>query len=124
MGSIETGIDIRDERMGEHLFETSEYPDATISASVPEEALSDGTHTIDLPASLTLHGQTRELVLPVVIADTGDTVTVTTREPVLLDAAEYDLVGGLGTLADLAKLAHIPTTVPVSFSLTFTDVDS
>ena len=124
LANVETGVDIRDERMGEYLFETDTYPEATITAQVPADALGEGVRRMDLAAELSLHGQTRALTIPVVVAGDGSSVTVTSSEPVLIDAADYDLVGGIGKLAELAALAHIPTMVPVSFSLTFTDADS
>ena len=57
--------------------------------------------------------------MPVVVDATADALVVTAVEPVLLDAAAFDLVGSIAELADLAELVHIPTTVPVSFSLEF-----
>ena len=61
LDSIETGIPIRNERMAEYLFQTDKYPEATIEASVPAALLEAGSHLAKLDASLTLHGQTREL---------------------------------------------------------------
>lgn len=119
LDSIATGIDIRDERMREFLFETASHPTATITAEVPPGALEPGTHAVPLEFELELHGATQRLSVPVVVDATEDALVVTAVEPVLLDAAAFDLVGGIARLAELAKLLHIPTTVPVSFSLEF-----
>lgn len=124
LDSIETNIPIRNERMAEFLFETGQYPDATITAQVPAEYLVEGTHTGLLGAQLSLHGETQALSIPVNVHSTGQRVVVTASEPVMLDASAYKLDAGIGKLQDLAKLLHIPTMVPVSFSLTFSQSDS
>lgn len=125
LDSIQTGIDIRNERMQEFLFETGEYPNATITASVPANLLQgDGAETAEINASLSLHGQSQDLTIPVVVDRAENGLVVTATEPVLLEAGDYDLQGGLGKLTELAGLLHIPTTVPVSFTLNFVDGDS
>ncbi len=124
LDSIDTGIDIRNERMAEYLFETDTYPDATIEAAVPADALGEGSHLIDLDATLDLHGKQQTLKIPALVDVDGQTVVVNSTEPVMIDAADYDLVGGIGKLTELAELMLIPTAVPVSFTLTFTQSDS
>ena len=49
---------------------------------------------------------------------------VSATEPVMLEASDYDLGGGIGKLTSLAELMLIPTTVPVSFNLVFSEADS
>jgi len=46
-------------------------------------------------------------------------IVVSSAQPVLLQASEFGLVEGINKLRDIAKLQHIATTVPVSFTLTF-----
>ncbi len=120
LGAIETGIDIRDERMGEYLFETDRYPNATITAQIPDSALANGSRTIDLELNVDMHGKQMMYTVPVMVSSDATTVMVTAEEPLLVDAASFDLQGGLGKLGELAGLLHIPTSVPVTFSLTFT----
>lgn len=122
--SIETGVGIRNERMAEFLFETATYPAATITASIPMDSLEEGSRDIELPATLDLHGETSELAIPVTINVQGDQVFVNSSEPVLLDTNAHEFSGGLAKLADLAKVFHIPATVPVSFNLAFTKAGS
>lgn len=117
---IETGVGIRNERMAKYLFKTDEYPDATVIASIPDDALQEGSRDIALPATLDLHGKTSELNIPVTVNVQGDNVYVNTSEPVLLDTNTHEFSGGLAKLAELAKVFHIPSTVPVSFNLAFT----
>ncbi|MFK8084127.1 MAG: YceI family protein [Granulosicoccus sp.] len=117
---IETGVGIRNERMAEFLFETDTYPEATVTATIPDSALQEGSRVIDLPAVLDLHGKTSDLSLAVTVNVQGNQVLVNTTEPVLLDTNAHEFSGGLAKLADLAKVFHIPSTVPVSFNLAFT----
>jgi len=117
---IETGVGIRNERMAKYLFETDTYPEATVTASIPDNALEEGSRDIQLPATLDLHGKKSDLSLAVTINVQGDQVFVNTTEPVLLDTNAHEFSGGLAKLADLAKVFHIPSTVPVSFNLAFT----
>ncbi len=119
--TIETNIPIRNERMAKFLFEVDKYPNATITANVPTSVMSSGTSMMDLEISLSLHGKEQTLTVPVLISNADGDVTVSATQPIMLDAAGYDLVAGIGKLAELAKLLHIPTTVPVSFSLVFVD---
>ncbi|MFK7858497.1 MAG: YceI family protein [Granulosicoccus sp.] len=120
LDQIETGVGIRNERMAEYLFETDTYPEATITAAIPDTALEEGSRDIKLPAMLDLHGKISELSLAVTVNVQGDQVFVNTTEPVLLDTNAHEFSGGLAKLADLAKVFHIPSTVPVSFNLAFT----
>ncbi len=119
LANVETGIPIRNERLVKFLFEADKYPNAIVEADVSDDMMSMGTHLTNLDISLTLHGKTQSLNVPVIVASTDSGVIVTAAEPIMLDAAGYDLVAGIGKLAELAKLLHIPTTVPVSFSLVF-----
>ncbi len=120
LAAIQTGIDIRNERMGEYLFETDRYPEATITAQVPDTALASGNQTMDLELTVDMHGKQMMYTVPVMVAGDASTVMVTTEEPLLIDAASFELQGGLGKLAELAGLLHIPAMVPVTFSLSFT----
>ena len=119
LAAIKTGIDIRNERMGEYLFETDRYPEATITAQIPDAALSTGSQTLDLELNVDMHGKQMMYTVPVMVASDESSVMVTSEEPLLVDAASFDLQGGLGKLGELAGLLHIPATVPVTFSLTF-----
>lgn len=120
LGAIETGIDIRNERMGEYFFKTDQYPQAMITAQIPDGATDTGIRAIDLDIELDLHGNQASYTVPVVVFSDDSGVSVVASEPVLINANSFELQGGLGKLAELAGLMHIPATVPVTFSLAFT----
>lgn len=123
LDSVDTGIEIRDERMREHFFQTDTYPQARISAAIDLAALSEMQpgDRIRLPieAMLELHGTTLPVETEVFVTDAGDRVLVDSTAPVLLHAGDFGLGDGLATLQDLAGLPSITPVVPVSFSLVF-----
>ncbi len=122
--SVNTGIEIRDERMQKMLFDVDQFSKATLTTSVDpallKKAQSGAITEADIPASLSLHGHEVSMPAKVIITPAKDgSIVVSSAQPVLLQASEFGLVEGINKLRDIAKLQHIATTVPVSFTLTF-----
>ena len=125
LDSVATGIEIRDERMREHLFETETYPQARIAATVDLAALAEMSPgdriVLPLEAVLELHGTTFPIETEVIVTDIGGgRVLVESTAPILLHVGDFGLGEGLGVLQDLAGLPSITPVSPVSFSLLFT----
>ena len=124
LDSVDTLIEIRDERMRELLFESGKFPSAQVTAQV-EPAVLDGlreggTVNLDLPLELSLHGISKPLLAPVVaVADGAGGVRVYTASPVLLSADDFGLVAGVNALREIAGLKAISTSVPVTVNLVF-----
>lgn len=124
--SVETGISIRNERMQSMLFNVSDYTSATVSADLPDTmmlALKNGeTATSVLPLTLELHGERKEIEADVLASAAADGhVIVTTQSPVLVNAGDFKLAKGIEALREVAGLDRISTTVPVTFTLLFTE---
>ncbi len=124
LGSVDTAIEIRDERMREFLFETETYPSANVTADIDPAliaALQPGTvMTTDVAMQLSLHGKDVQLSVPVLaMVESDGTLRVISAEPALLSAFQFDLVDGINKLRELAGLDTISTAVPVTFSLVF-----
>lgn len=124
--SVETGIGIRNERMQSMLFNVSDYTSATVSADLPDTmmlALKKGeTATSVLPLTLELHGEKKEIEADVLATAAADGhVIVTTQSPVLVNAGDFKLAKGVEALREVAGLDRISTTVPVTFTLLFTE---
>jgi polyisoprenoid-binding protein YceI len=120
LDSVNTNVAIRDERMRKIVFQTEKFPAATVSAQVPANVLSEqGLHQIDLTLQLELHGMQKSMTVPVSVVNESNRILVTSMSPVLIEAADFGLDGGILELTKLAGLMFIPTTVPVSFSLVF-----
>ncbi|MEL6487413.1 MAG: YceI family protein [Pseudomonadota bacterium] len=125
LATIETKVDIRNERMRDIFFEVAEYPTASVTASIDPaafETLSVGESvTQPLKATLTVKGIEAPVDTTVSVTRTGENgVLVTSIEPVIVYADALELTGGLATLQELAGLPSITPAVPVSFSIAFT----
>ena len=124
LGSVETAIDVRNERMRETLFEVVTFPTAKISAQVDPAVLTaaaeGGVLTADVPVTLSLHGKEKALTIPVVVVgESGKRLHVYSTRPVLINAADFDLDGGVAALQKIANLQAISTSVPVTLQLVF-----
>ncbi len=126
LSSVETGIEIRNERMQSMLFNVSDYATATVSANLPDTmmlALKNGeTATSVLPLTLELHGEKKEVKADILATAAADGhVVVTTQSPILINADDFKLAKGVEALREIAGLDRISTTVPVTFTLLFTE---
>ena len=124
LDSVDTGIETRNERMRNYLFETNLFSQAEITLDV------DMTEIADIPIGETLeqtispivnlHGFSIPLEVPVSITKlSASKILVQNTSPVLVEAADFDLLGGVDTLKDLASLSVISYTVPTNFTLFF-----
>lgn len=123
LASVNTMIAIRNERMQEMLFETSLFPDATITGSINLDALTDmepGTSVArQIDFELSLHGQSVALAADVQITRTGEGVVVSTLKPLIVMADSFSLAAGVEKLREVAGLPSISRAVPVSFTVVF-----
>ena len=124
LATIETKVDIRNERMRDIFFEVAEFPTANVTATIDPaafETLSVGeTITQPLSATLSVKGIEAPIETEVSVTRTGeDGVLVTSLEPVIVYADALELTEGLATLQELAGLPSITPAVPVSFSIAF-----
>ncbi len=125
LDSVETLIPIRNERMREILFQTTNYKDATLTAKV-DPAIMAGMapgeiERISAEAALSLHGQRQPMILDVQAVKLPDgSVMVASVKPLIVDAEKFGLGEGVEKLREIAGLDSISHAVPVSFVLTFT----
>lgn len=123
LASVETGIDIRNTRMKEMLFNVPTSPLAVLTAQLDPSWLSQPVGTQqkrDVTASLLLNGksQNAELAVQIIRLDKS-TFQVSTRKPVLLYATAFGLGDGVARLQKIAGLAGISLAVPVTFNVQF-----
>jgi polyisoprenoid-binding protein YceI len=124
LASVDTGIELRDERMREMLFETDTYVAATLTAQVDMAIVGDmgagESRPMAVEGELTLHGETMPLTLEVVVAQLAEgNLLVTSLKPVVVNAPLFKLEGGVEKLREIAGLPSISAAVPVSFVLSF-----
>lgn len=121
--SVQTGIDIRNERMQSMLFNTDMYPRAQVSADVDAAALSSmavgESAVLEVPLAINLHGEVLTLSAPLRVSHAQDGLRVDTLAPIIVKADAFALVDGIESLREIAGLPSISRSVPVSFSLLF-----
>ncbi len=124
LASVDTGIEIRDQRLRELLFQVADHPHATITVQLDSALLAD-LHAHDpqfltLPVQIALHGVRSQLSAELLLwQDNDGCVHVLSAQPVLLHAGDFGLVDGINALRDVAGLGSIATVVPVSVHLQF-----
>lgn len=121
--SVDTGVEIRDQRMQSVLFEVAQFPTLTIDAVVNPKLLAGlkvgDTLTTQVEATIMLHGQKQQKSFDVLVAKLSDKkMVVSSLAPVIVQANEFGLVAGVEKLKELAGLPSISLAVPVSFVLT------
>ncbi|WP_010486272.1 YceI family protein [Pseudomonas sp. S9] len=123
--SVSTGISLRDERMRSLLFDIAKFPQARVSAQLdirPISTLAAGAQLeLSLPLTLTLHGQSHSYRVELLATRLDDhRFQVVTLAPLVLNAADFDLLKGLDALRKVAGLSAISRSVPVGAVLIFT----
>jgi len=122
--SVETNIDIRNERMKSLLLETGVYPTADVSTTLDYAQLTGITTggSVILPTALTLnlHGHSAAIQADLRVTGLeGGALLVTTVKPILLDAFDFGLDAGIQKLMEVAQLPSISTAVSVTFTLVY-----
>lgn len=124
LDSVNTAIEIRDERMRTMLFDTETYPTATLVGIVDVdavEALGVGeSSNMSLESQLMLHGTQLSVTLDLNVARLSENrVLVSSRKPVIINAGQVGLAAGVEALREIAGLPSISPAVPVSFLMYF-----
>ncbi len=122
LASVETWIDIRNERMREHVFAAS--PKATLTAGIDMaalEAMAPGdTDVVDIEGKLGFAGQELEIFTELFVARLGEgKALVTTDEMIMIGTEELEIDAGIDTLKGLAELPGITRVAPVTLRLVF-----
>jgi len=125
MDSVNSGIPLRDERMRKDLFEIQTFPKALITTQIdlrPINDLAPGAQLeLRLPLTVNLHGKQHEYNAELLATRLDDRrFQVVTLEPLIINAADFDLVPGLESLRKVAGLSAISLSVPVGAVLIFT----
>ncbi|WP_170765658.1 c-type cytochrome [Ruegeria lacuscaerulensis] len=122
LSSVETNIDIRNERMIEHVFRKAGA--ASLTAKFDMEELSGlevgGTTTVDAESVLSLSGTKVAFDAEMFVARLSETsVMVSTNDMVFISTEDAGVNVGVDKLMELAGLSGITRTVPVTARLVF-----
>ena len=122
LNSVNTQIEIRDERMVEHVFKNA--PSATLKAEIDMaalEGLAVGESTVtEIDGDVAFLGVEAPVYMDVYVMRLDDeNVMVTTNSMMFISAEELEINDGIDTLMELAGLDGITRTSPVTFRLMF-----
>ncbi|MFA5170957.1 MAG: YceI family protein [Sulfuriferula sp.] len=124
LSSVDTQIDIRNERLKTMLFEIAQFPTAEFDGQIDMSkvaALKVG-ETLDMPVNgkLAMHGKAQDMKAMLhMVKLSGNQIQVATKMPIILNADLYELTAGIEKLREVAGLPVISAAVPVTFDLTF-----
>ena len=125
LASVDTSIGIRDERLRTMLFNVAATPTASFTARLEPgwaQGLDTAARDIDLNGQFTLAGQTKPMAAKLRVTRVAPgRLVVSTRAPVVVNAADYGLRGGVEALRDVMGLNFLASSAPVSFSLVLTE---
>lgn len=124
LASVDTGAELRDERMRDIFFQVADNPKATVTAKLDPAAfagLAVGQSIArPLKASVTIKGVTSDVATDVLVTRVADgRVTVVPTAPVIISTDMFGLTDELGELRAMAQLPSITPAVPVTFMLAF-----
>ncbi len=122
LASVDTNIDIRNERMIEHVFRNT--PKATVSATVDIATLSElpvgEITTTSIEGTLTFLGAEIPMDGDVAVARLGEGRVMVVSEGMLwFTTEEMGIDEGITKLQEIAKLPSITRAFPVTFRLVF-----
>ncbi|ARU57409.1 hypothetical protein OLMES_3371 [Oleiphilus messinensis] len=124
LDSVETGIDIRNQRMRDFLFETGSfnYGEVELNIDLTDITAMDAGSTLerDISPVLDLHGFRVPINTQVRITklQPGQFLVQNTT-PIIVNAADFGLTAGIDVLRELAGLNVISYSVPTNFTLVF-----
>ena len=124
LASLETLIPIRNERMGNLLFETKIYPSAVFKLEVDLEKILlidiGKSSEVEYRGMLGFKNKQFPLLVKLKVTRLSDqSFSVSSLEPLLLNADRLGLSNGIEALRAVAGLPSISKSVPVTFSLMF-----
>ena len=121
LSTVETQVDIRNQRMRDLFFEITQYPEAVVTAQLDMQELAQVESGAPLelvkPFTLSLHGVESTAEAHLRIVSVGGRAWVSTVQPILISAADFGLEGGVAALRKIAGLEAIAAVVPVSVNL-------
>jgi hypothetical protein len=122
LSSVQTNIDIRNERMLEHVF--GGLKEATLSATIDMDevnALAVGGMTVlDVEGTLAFLGADVDIETEMFVARMSETkVLVSTNDMIFVGTEDLGVSAGIDKLMELAKLPGITRTTPVTMRFVF-----
>ncbi len=123
LASVETNIDIRNERMARHVFQEGKATavlTGKIDMSEVNELKVGQTKIVEIEAQLVFAGVENDIEAEMLVVRLSeDRVLVTTADFIMLSSEDLEIDGGIDMLQKLAKLSGITRSIPVSVRAVF-----
>jgi polyisoprenoid-binding protein YceI len=127
LASVDTGVEIRDERLRTMLWNVKATPQALFTAQLPANmttvSSSAAMQSIDLAGQLQMAGQTKPVTSSLRVSKTAQgQLLVTTRQPILINSNDFGLKAGVEALREIMGLGFLAASAPVTFTLTLNPI--
>ena len=119
--SVETGVDIRNERLKRMLFEVAKFPTARVQATLSAsqlDALKTGSSVSEtVKVTVSLHGMSVDKLAALSVGASEDGLRVTSTQPIVVTAKDFGLESGVAALQAIAGLNAISRSIPITVDL-------
>ena len=120
--SIDTGFEIRDDRVKSMLFNVGVTPQAKFTAKIESSTIrsipANGFKDVDVAGQLTISGQTKPVAARLRVSQLGaGALQVATIAPIVINANDYGIGKGVEALREIMGLNLLSPAAPVSFNL-------
>lgn len=124
LASVDTAIDIRNQRMQEIVFQVANYPLASISLTANGARLAASnpgqSFMASYDATIDIHGTKQTMTVELAVTKLSDGgLLVTLAKPLIVNAASFGLAESVEQLREIAGLPSINNNVVVDFTLQF-----
>ena len=117
---LETGVQSRDERINQ-LYLTKLFPSISVQGDFNLDTVSR-IERADIPATITLYGNSREMMLPVIIQKGVGYFSVNSTKPILIKGSDFGIPSAnLNALVATIGGIKIADTIPVNFNVVFVE---
>jgi polyisoprenoid-binding protein YceI len=122
LGSVETNIPLRNERLKEMLFKVSDNPKAVFTGTVDARRLKamrvGAQESVDLTGQLTISGRSNPITTSLyVVKLASGALRVSTSLPIIVNLKDYGLQDEIEALRDVMHLNVLVSSAPVTFSV-------
>jgi len=123
LASVQTNIDIRNERMTNHVFQEGKAT-ATLSGEIDMSEVDNlkvgETRIMEIEAVLSFVGIENDIEANMLVARLSENrVLVSTADFIMLSTEDLEIDAGINKLMELAKLPGITRVTPVSARMVF-----
>ncbi len=122
LASVQTGFEIRDERLKTMLFKVIETPQATFNAQINlgmlDKLATGQTTDLEVDGMFMIGGQTKPMKSALRVTRLSSTqLLVVTREPLIVNLNDYGMKAGVEALRDVMGLNFVASVAPIQLYL-------